>query len=157
MQRFLLSPDFYLDEFCRSQTAERLGKKVVVEQQSSIALNLQHLCVAALQPLRDALGVPVNVTSGYRPRWLNAHIGGSQTSHHIFGLAADIVVPGVPPFDVAMLAAELHLPFEQVILEYGSWTHIAVPAIGDEPMQQLLTISQGSTGRCVQTGIVETS
>lgn len=155
MQRFLLSPNFYLDEFCRSQTAERFGKKIIVGQESSIAQNLQHLCVTVLQPLREALGVPITVTSGYRPKWLNDHIGGSQTSHHLFGLAADIVVPGVAPFDVAMLLPELHLSFEQCILEYGSWTHIAVPVIGDEPLRQLLTISQGATGRCVQAGIVQ--
>lgn len=153
MQRFLLSPNFYLDEFCRSQTAERFGKKIIVGLESSIAQNLQHLCVTVLQPLRDALGVPITVTSGYRPKWLNDHIGGSQTSHHLFGLAVDIVVPGVSPAEVAFKVAELHLPFEQVILEYDSWTHISVPAIGDLPARQLLTISQGATGRCVQAGI----
>ena len=154
MQRFLLSPNFYLDEFCRSQTAERLGRPVIVTQDSEIRENLQHLCVTLLQPLRDELGVPITVTSGYRPKWLNDHIGGSPTSAHIEGLAGDLIVPGIPPLQVAQTLVCLNLPFQQVIHEYGSWMHVSAPRIGDEPLRQQLTISRGMNGQCVRAGLL---
>lgn len=153
MQRFLLSPNFYLDEFCRSQTAERLGRPIVVKQDSEIIQNLKQLCATVLQPLRDEFGVSITITSGYRPKWLNDHIGGSQTSHHLFGLAADLVVPGIPPLQVAQAIERLKLPFQQVINEYGSWTHVAVPPIGEEPLRQALTFSHNGEQRCVKAGL----
>jgi hypothetical protein len=55
-------------------------------------MNLIYLCAAVLQPLRDAIGKPVQVTSGYRSARLNAHVGGVPNSAHLNGLAADIHV-----------------------------------------------------------------
>ena len=54
--------------------------------------NLQHLCIHVLQPLRDAIGRPVYITSGYRSAKLNARVGGVPNSYHLRGLAADIHV-----------------------------------------------------------------
>ena len=54
--------------------------------------NLQKLCVHVLQPLRDAIGRPVYITSGYRSAKLNARVGGVKNSYHLRGLAADIHV-----------------------------------------------------------------
>jgi hypothetical protein len=54
--------------------------------------NLQHLCIHVLQPLRDAIGRPVYITSGYRSAKLNARVGGVKNSYHLRGLAADIHV-----------------------------------------------------------------
>ncbi|SHI60352.1 D-Ala-D-Ala carboxypeptidase family metallohydrolase [Halodesulfovibrio aestuarii] len=154
MQRFLLSPNFYLDEFCRSQTAERMGRPIIVEPGAEIQENLQHLCVTLVQPLRDELGVPIIVTSGYRPEWLNEYIGGSPTSDHIKGLAGDLIVPGLPPLQVAQTIVRLNLPFKQVIHEYGSWVHASVPCIGDAPLRQQLTITRGCNRQLVRAGLL---
>ena len=54
--------------------------------------NLTFLCERVLQPLRDAVGRPVYVNSGYRSRRLNARVGGVPNSYHLRGLAADIHV-----------------------------------------------------------------
>ena len=54
--------------------------------------NMQYLCIHVLQPLRDAIGRPVYVTSGYRSAKLNARVGGVKNSYHLRGLAADIHV-----------------------------------------------------------------
>ena len=54
--------------------------------------NLQNLCIHVLQPLRDAIGRPVYITSGYRSAKLNAKVGGVPNSRHLRGLAADIHV-----------------------------------------------------------------
>lgn len=52
--------------------------------------NLQHLCSAVLQPLRDKIGQPIIITSGFRSEKLNKHVGGVANTYHLQGLAADI-------------------------------------------------------------------
>ena len=52
--------------------------------------NLQRLCVHVLQPLRDKVGAPVYINSGYRSKRLNARVGGVPNSRHLLGKAADI-------------------------------------------------------------------
>ena len=52
--------------------------------------NLQHLCIHVLQPLRDTVGAPVYINSGYRSKRLNARVGGVPNSYHLLGKAADI-------------------------------------------------------------------
>ena len=52
--------------------------------------NLQKLCVLVLQPLRDTVGAPVYINSGYRSKRLNARVGGVPNSYHLLGKAADI-------------------------------------------------------------------
>ena len=52
--------------------------------------NLQNLCIHVLQPLRDTVGAPVYINSGYRSKRLNAKVGGVPNSRHLLGKAADI-------------------------------------------------------------------
>lgn len=139
MQRISLSPNFFLDEFTRSQTAERFGHPIVVEPGSTFFNNLQYLCLTLLQPIREALG-PISISSGYRPKWLNDHIGGSPSSDHLTGLAADIIVPGRSPLDVARFISSQNLGYKQLINEHDRWVHIATPGAGIAPRRQNLTI-----------------
>jgi zinc D-Ala-D-Ala carboxypeptidase len=53
--------------------------------------NLRALCIHILQPLRDALGSPVKINSGYRCPSLNKSIRGAKNSQHMHGQAADII------------------------------------------------------------------
>lgn len=133
-----LSRDFTLEEFTRSQTAERMGRPIVVEPGSMEHRNLEQLCGVALQPMRDALGL-VSVTSGIRPVWLNEMIGGSPTSDHVPGLAGDVVVPGRTPLEVAKWAAANLKGCKQIIHEFGRWVHISVWPEGQTGECQLLT------------------
>ena len=55
-----------------------------------VVQNLQKLCVLVLQPLRDTIGSPVYINSGYRSKRLNARVGGVPNSRHLQGRAADI-------------------------------------------------------------------
>ena len=82
-----LSPNFTLEELTRT-SYPRL-QDVPTELQ---VMNMVYLCAAVLQPLRDELGRPVSITSGYRSARLNAHVGGVPNSAHLNGLAADIHV-----------------------------------------------------------------
>ena len=78
---------FTLQEFTRSVTANIRGLDNTPPQDA--VLNLEWLCQRFLDPLRDAIGVPIIISSGYRCRDLNTAVGGSETSYHMLGLAAD--------------------------------------------------------------------
>jgi len=54
--------------------------------------NLQTLCNLALEPLREALGRPLKITSGYRSPEYNKSMNGAPGSMHCAGIAADIAV-----------------------------------------------------------------
>ena len=118
-----LSQNFSLDEFLISQTAERHGIDMTPSQYGID--NLSRLVESCLQPLRDAVGL-IYISSGYRPPELNTRIGGSQTSQHRNGNAVDFRVAGMSPYDVCLKIIELELPFDQVIHEFGRWTHLGV-------------------------------
>jgi len=123
-----LSTNFSLDELTRSMTATRL----CIDNTPSMRVidSLQALVDNVLQPVRDRLG-PVRISSGYRSPELNKAIGGSPTSDHCFGYAADIQING---FDNKELARWIRDGggFTQLILEFyedgkpnSGWVHIS--------------------------------
>lgn len=140
--------NFPLASLLASDTAARLGI-----DNSPDPLSLQHIeevLKPNLEKLRALLGNhPVIVTSGYRSPALNAHIpGSSNTSAHTLGYAADVVIPGYgSPWHVcnriAMLTED-ELQWDQVIYEYGSWTHISFDPRG---RRMLLTKFSGQPYR----------
>ena len=76
---------------------------------------LDALVLEVLDPLREHVGVPVRVTSGYRSPAHNRAIGGSKTSQHCVGEAADFKVHGYTAEQVAGVIARLGLPVDQCI------------------------------------------
>lgn len=58
------------------------------------------LLAQRLQALRDFLGKPIHINSGYRSASHNAAVGGASNSYHLLGMAADIVVEGMTPHEV---------------------------------------------------------
>lgn len=150
--RTQLSGNFYLDEFTRSQTAARLGRQIMPSPDEEA--NLRRLCRFILQPVREALG-PVHITSGLRPSWLNETVGGSKTSQHVFGQAADFVVSGHSPLDVARWIEAEQLPFDQLIHEFGEWVHCSVAVAEKPPRQQKLTAVRGQAGTIYHPGLLE--
>jgi hypothetical protein len=92
--------------------------------------NLQVLVDNVLQPIRNKFG-QVTVTSGYRSPEVNKAIGGSATSDHCFGFAADFEVVGVDNKELARWVAD-NLKFKQLILEFytkgvpdSGWVHVS--------------------------------
>ena len=81
-----ITKNFTLSEFCGD-----------ILPQTSVIINLTSLCLNCLQPLRDGLGKPVIITSGYRTPEHNKNVGGVPTSQHLYGQAADIKVKGWNP------------------------------------------------------------
>ncbi len=120
-----LSAHFHIAEFTFSQTAIRMGREVVIEPDSSIYLNLIDLCEMVLEPLRKKLNRPINISSGFRPEWLNTAIGGASTSQHMLGQAADIRVAGVHAREVARALIDTGVEFDQLIVEFGRWVHVS--------------------------------
>lgn len=137
-----LSAHFDLEEFTFSETAARFA--IDNTPDDGEIQNLAILCEEILEPLREKVG-PIQVTSGFRCLPLNRRIGSRDTSHHTMGRAADIKVAGMKPLDVCKLIVTLNLPFEQVIHEFGSWTHVAIAPDGAVPRRQTLTIDKQGT------------
>ena len=120
-----LSNNFSLAELTHSDVAVR--KSLDNEPSQAVVDNLAALCEQLLQPLRDLLGEPVIVTSGYRSQAVNDAVGGSIESYHMDGLAADIVVPGIPAAQVAEIASNGCIGYDKIILEFNRWVHIQLP------------------------------
>ena len=129
-----LSKNFTLEEFLLSQTATRLGLDMTPGPE--IIENLQRLVTGCLQPLRDEVNAGIFISSGFRPLELNTAIGGSKTSAHVRGDAADLKVSGQTPYDTCELIIAMQLPFDQVIHEFGRWVHLGV---GDTLRGEALT------------------
>lgn len=145
-----LSENFSLAEMCFSQTATRAG--INNRPDGMVTARLRALCENVLQPLRDAVGAPIRVTSGYRSPVLNARIGGSATSQHRLGEAADIVLPADLDRDGVVrlynIISASGLPFDQLILELGEWVHVSHRFDG-RPRAQRLVGTRTPHGRIV--------
>ena len=86
-----LSPHFKLSEFVVSETASRHGIDNTPPEEA--VENLRRLCQGTLEPLREALQLPVVITSGYRTKALNDRLAhSSERSQHMQGCAADFYV-----------------------------------------------------------------
>jgi hypothetical protein len=110
-----LSKHFRLEEFEKSQTAQRLGIKN--KAGSGEIKNLTDVCYGVLEKVRVKYDKPVIVTSGYRSPELCEAIGSKATSQHTKGEAVDFEVIGVANIQVAYFI-EANCDFDQLILEY---------------------------------------
>ncbi len=122
-----LSRFFTLDEMTRSETARREG--IPNEPGATEVGSLRALCAAVLDPLRESIGQPVKVNSGYRSPDLNRHIRGAEDSQHVKGMAADLQSPGLRVLELFKRIIQLGLPFDQVIYEAKDattkWVHVS--------------------------------
>ena len=116
---------FTIAELTRSATARRLG--IDNTPPASAVRALTALVDDVLDPLRDAWGGPIRVNSGYRCPELNKAVGGTPSSQHQHGEAADITV-GSRSANRRLLALikRLDLPVDQCIDEKGCrWIHVS--------------------------------
>jgi hypothetical protein len=130
-----LTKNFELWEFVVSQTAVRHG----LDNTPSAAhiRALKALCENILQPLRDNIKRSIVVSSGYRSPAVNTQVGGSSTSQHCKGQAADFNVSGLSVSAIVERIQKLELPFDQLIDEYGAWVHVSFRA---NPRGQVLKV-----------------
>lgn len=120
-----LTENFTLNELVYSATAEK--NKIDNRPSVQVIANLKSLCENVLQPLRNALGCPIVITSGFRCAVLNKKVGGQPNSQHLMGQAADLVVPQKNLKDVFNYIKS-HLNYDQLLYEYSKtdkWIHVS--------------------------------
>jgi uncharacterized protein YcbK (DUF882 family) len=124
---------FTMNELTHSATAIRKG--IDNTPDNTAKANLTALVANILDPLREAYGKPIVVSSGYRCAKLNRAVGGVARSQHITGQAADIQSVSKSKADhkkLFELAQRLRLPYDQLIDEYDyKWVHISFNARGN--------------------------
>jgi hypothetical protein len=156
----ILTPNFTLAEFTDSPTARARGidNTPNVDEMRNIQRTAE-----LMQQVRDVCsGHPVMITSGFRSHALNRAVGGSATSAHRYGLAADFVIPafGTPRAICEELVAA-GLIWDQLILEFptieqpgGKWVHIGLAPLG-KPRRQVLTAQRRNKLTHYAKGLVE--
>lgn len=119
----ILNSHFSFSEFIESQTAD--DNHIINTPTANALLNIGILVNEVLDPIRLNFG-PVKIISGYRCRELNTLVGGSKTSAHMKGEAADIKVPGTKLITVINWINQ-NLNFREMIAEYlpNGWIHIS--------------------------------
>jgi len=139
-----LTANFSLAELTRSEAADRNGWDNTPNAQE--IENLKRLA-ALLQQVKTAVGgKPVMINSGFRSKQVNDSVGSKDTSQHRLGCAADIRVPGMKPREVVEACIAAGVPFDQIILEFDSWTHISVPNTPEfKPRNSRLIIDKQGT------------
>jgi hypothetical protein len=147
-----LSKNLTLEEVTRTNT----GLPNVPGPAEVRALRL--VAKMVFQPLRDALGVPIAVTSGYRSTRVNKAVGGSRTSAHTRGEALDLdahVLGGTTNRAIFEWLLQ-NVEFDQLIWEYGdpdepAWVHVGYRATGNR--REVLKVSK-LNGKTVYTKFV---
>lgn len=144
-----LSKNFYLSEFTKSITATRNGIKN--EPTKAHLVNLKSLCENVLQPLRDKLGKPITISSGYRSVALNKFVNGSSRSQHCQGRAADIeiMINGVECNDLIWdILSSSTIDFDQAINEFDlSWVHVSYDSSKNQSRNEMLDAYKDEEGK----------
>lgn len=142
----MITKNFSLDELTRSTKARALG--INNTPNDFHKANLIDSAKNLWQPVRDILGVPMYISSGYRSPRLNRAVDGSATSAHSHGFAIDFTAPrfGNTRAIAKKLATELKargIKFDQLILEFPddhrTWIHLGYKSPTGKQRGQLLT------------------
>lgn len=153
MNDIQFTPHFKLSEFVSSETAEKQG---IENNPSPEAVeNLRLLSIHTLEPLREALGLPIVITSGYRCKALNDLIAHhSQRSQHMKGQAADLLVQGskfqvqgasprellIKAFKTIITSPEID--YDQLII-YPGFIHVSYVGSGKNRHKLMLGLNNG--------------
>lgn len=139
-----LSKNFTLEELIK--TSHNVDNTPNSTQQN----NLKELCVDMLQPIRDKFESGILVTSGFRSNKLNKVVGGSATSAHSHGYAADTkpVNGDMRSYQKCVLEWAKTNTFDQIIIEYptnyvASWIHIGIKNRKGQQRKQILYTKNG--------------
>lgn len=144
MENKQLTKNFSLLELTKSETAAKRG--ILNDPTPEALKNLERLATDVLQPIREKYGHPIKVNSAYRGPKLNAAVGGSKTSSHMVGLAADIEATSGSNADLFRLIKGMidsgEIEVSQLIWEYGTkkepgWVHVAATRPGKAKNQIL--------------------
>ena len=138
-----LTENFSLQEMTVSEIGQRRGL-----DNTPNATEIANLVRTAelLEQVRKLINKPIIVNSAFRSKAVNDAVGSRDTSQHRIGCAADIRVTGMTPREVVEACIKANIPYDQIIEEFGSWTHISVPdSPSRPPRRQALTIDRQGT------------
>jgi uncharacterized protein YcbK (DUF882 family) len=138
-----LTENFTLEELTVSEVAVR--KNLDNTPTATESTNLIRTALL-LEQVRELLKKPIIINSAFRSKPVNDAVGSKDSSQHRIGCAADIRVPGMTPKQVVEAIIASDIPYDQVIREFDSWTHISVPNTpSDNPRRQALIIDKQGT------------
>lgn len=157
IQNQFLSPHFTLREMTESQTAVKHGIANIPSPEA--VENLRRLCQGTLEPLREKLGLPIIITSGYRCKALNGRIvRNSRKSQHMEGRAADFYVASKGSATESrrellikafrLIIEDDSIDYDQLIL-YPSFIHVSY--VSREKNRRKLTTANGQGTYCAVT------
>ena len=136
-----LTPNFSLEQLMHSDTARR--ERIDNTPGADIVDNLR-LLAEGLEKIQALTGFPLEISSAYRCPELNRRIGGTDTSQHTQGLAADFTCAEFgPPVDIIKAIRDAGIDFDQCILEYEKWVHVS---FSKSPRSRVLTIFDPEEG-----------
>ena len=145
-----LTEHFTIEELTRSEKAASLG---IDNTPSAEVVNELQATALMMERVREILGGPIVISSGYRSLALNRAVGSKDTSAHVAGRAVDFTCPSFgTPLEVAqrLSTRQALLGFDQLIHEFRRWVHIGRAAENHTPRGELLTIDTRGT----QAGLV---
>lgn len=137
---------FTIEELCKSSVAKK--NKIDNTPSEEIIENLTEFTDEFLDKLREAWGSPIKVSSGFRCEELNKKVGGSKTSAHLKGFAADLKPVNGDIDGLVACAIELSktLNFDQIIDEYSGnkhWLHIGYKNLKGQQRRRIMTYKDG--------------
>lgn len=148
-----ITEHFSFKELTRSETARRLGLQNVPS--AAEMANIQYTA-EQLEKIRAYVGRGIVVTSCFRSERVNKAVGGSPTSAHRFGLAADCDAIGLTSLafakEIIKMRDEEKIKFDQLILEFpergdGAWVHIGFRR--NSPMRNQIMTATKKNGKTV--------
>ena len=127
MEDFSLTPHFKMSELAGTSN-EKYKKLNILKAQDQ--MGKMYMLAGFAERVREIIGKPMIITSGYRCPELNKAIGGALTSQHIFCEAIDFVVKGMSTQDIFNKIVTSDLKYNQIIIERNSkgsqWVHVSI-------------------------------
>ena len=137
-----ISPNFYWEEATVTQQRNLDNTPPLVVIPSLVMVFNEQM-----EQVRELLGCPIHVNSGFRSIEVNAAVGGVSSSQHCKGQAVDwtpMKEVGLKEAYDAIVASDI--VFDQLIFEFGSWIHISRPGFGDAPRKSKLMVGKWTNG-----------
>jgi zinc D-Ala-D-Ala carboxypeptidase len=146
IENIQFTPNFSLHELL--MTEHRNFDEDQYNPPAEVVENLRALCINILQPLRDALGTPIKINSGYRCPALNKSIHGATNSQHMTGQAADIIDLTHGNESLFKKIKEMSLPFDQMIDEFDfRWVHVSYDPVRNR--RNILQAKKDANGKTI--------
>ncbi len=121
----MIELNFTMSELLHSDIAEKYNISNIPDKKSLD--NMLILIIECLQPIRNYIDKPMDISSGYRSPRLNGHplINGASNSQHCTGQAVDFTISGMTPKQIIEKIKASGVDFDQLINEYNAWVHIS--------------------------------